>query len=72
MPLEGMMIKELCKRLETDEGLYLSYQANIAMSFKDECSRYKKKSGKNYLSYKDIHEIANKASQNFLNLLIKH
>jgi len=65
------VFKYFCKELRGDEELYYSYSANIAMSFKDECYKYKKNNNKKYLSQEDIHIIANTASQNFLNLLIK-
>ena len=39
------------------------------MAFKDEHSRYKKNTGKQTLSREDIHVIANKAADDFLDLL---
>lgn len=41
------------------------------MSFKDEISRYRKKTGKRYLNRNDYHTIANNAANNFIDLLIK-
>ncbi len=65
-----MKLKKACKKvfkeLRKDEGYYYSWQANIAMSFKDEYDRCLKK----YKNQKDIHQIANIAAKNFLNLLI--
>lgn len=61
------MIKKLIKNLKKDKQYYYSWQANIAMAFKDEYDRCSKK----YKNRKDIHNIANKAAINFLNLLIK-
>ena len=57
-------------KIKEDEELYYSYQANIAMSFKDEYHNYKKKKGKS-LNNDDIHNIANNAAKYFLNLLLK-
>lgn len=67
-------INILTKALKKDEDYRRSWQANIAMCFKDECYRSFKESL--YTEYKDapgeIHKIANKASINFLNLLCKN
>jgi len=54
----------IAKGLREDRGLYYSYQANLAMAFKDECSR---------MGYKfpDLHIIANEAAKNFLDMWIK-
>jgi hypothetical protein len=62
-------VKILSKNIKKDPELYYAYQANIAMQFKDEYSRKRKK--KNYLNNEDIHEIANNAAKGFLDLLIK-
>ena len=58
-------IDTLVEALQTDEGYRIGWQANIAMSFKDEYSRNKLK----YKNRQDIHKIANTASDNFLNML---
>ena len=60
-------VKILTDAIKNDSELYYGYQANIAMAFKDEFYR----STKRYKNIKDIHEIANIAAQNFLNLWIK-
>lgn len=57
-------VKTLTIALEADEGLRLGYQANIAMAFKDEYKR--KQVEKSDINDFDIHEIANKAADNFL------
>lgn len=59
--------KKLVKSLKKDEGYYIGWKANIAMSFIDEYSRNNKK----YKNKEDIAHIANNAAKNFLNLLIK-
>lgn len=66
-----MINKETIKDIKKDGELFYAYQANIAMSFKDEVSRYKKKTGKKNLSNKDIHIISNNAATNFLELLFR-
>lgn len=69
------MIQELIKNLKEDKELYYAYQANIAMAFKDEFNKaYEKQDNKGaiiQLEGLDIHEIANQAAKNFLDLLIQ-
>lgn len=64
-------VDRLIHALKADEGYYISWQANIAVQFQDECKRFKAESDKDYLSADDIHGISNKAAKNFLDLLIK-
>jgi len=64
-------VKVVTKAIDSDRELFYSYQANIAMSFVDSCYWKKRKSKKKYLSSKEIHEAANEAAINFLNLWIK-
>jgi hypothetical protein len=64
-----MIGTKLFKALRKDKDFYYSYQANIAMAFKDEYARHKRL--KPYLNNNDIHNIANNAAKDFLNLLIK-
>ena len=61
-------IRELIKK---DKDLFIGYQSNIAMSFKDSVSQYQKKKNKKYLSKEDLHIIANKAAKHFLKYWIK-
>lgn len=56
--------KSLKEALKTDEGLYLGWKANIAMSFYDACSN----AG---YSFPDLHRVSNEAADNFLTLLLK-
>lgn len=58
---------DVLRKALKDPGYYYSWQANIAMAFKDEYSRNKKK----YKNRQDIHEIANNAAKNFLNILMR-
>lgn len=60
---------ELFDRIRTEPDLYYAYQANIAMAFKDEVSRLKPVT--NRWNRELVHEIANQAAKNFLDLLIK-
>lgn len=59
------MIKKLVKNLKTDKDYFYAWQSNIAIQFADEYYRKNKK----YKNRKDIHDIANQAAINFLNLL---
>lgn len=61
----------LCKALKEDEGYFISWQANIAMAFKDEYERTMNELNTHY-NHDIIHLIANRAAKNFLNLLISH
>ena len=60
-------VKTLTKALKDDEGLYYSYQANIAMAFKDEYERNKRQ----YMNKDIIHKVSNQAAKNFLDLWIR-
>jgi len=64
---EIAMINKLIKKLKEDKDYYYGWQSNIAMAFKDEYDRDKKK----YKNREDIIRISNQAAQNFLNMLIK-
>ena len=60
------------KEDKSEGSYYYSWQANIAMAFKDEFSRYAEDheiegSAKNF----NVHEIANNAAKNFLEILCK-
>lgn len=62
-------VKTLCEALSEDKSegsYYYSWQANIAMAFKDEYDR-----DAALPELKDIHHIANQAAKNFLDTLIK-
>jgi hypothetical protein len=64
-------VAHLAKELKADPDFYYSYQANIAMAFKDEFHRQAGQPGEvHHVNSDDIHEIANTAAKNFLNLLI--
>lgn len=58
-------IERICEELKNDKGYRIGWEANIAMSFKDQFNV----SGHNHDS-KAIHEIANKAAAAFLDQLI--
>ena len=59
-------VKVLTKAIKSDNELFLSYRANIAMAFVDE---YDNTAKDNRIG--DIPEIANAAAINFLNIWIK-
>lgn len=60
-------IKKLRKAFKNDEEYRNAWIANIAMSFKDEYDRERRK--KKYLNSQDIHKIANNAADEFLKIL---
>jgi hypothetical protein len=55
-------VKHLCEQLKLDQGYFYSWQANIAMQFKDECDRQG-------IKFPQMHDVSNQAAINFLNLL---
>jgi hypothetical protein len=61
----------LAKELLVSEDLYFAYQSNIAMPFVDAAHAFKRQYKKQYLSYPELHKIANSAAISFLNLFIK-
>ena len=72
------MVDELQNALEVlrnalikDEGYRMSWQANIAMAYKDNENWYQQKNNKKYLNSKDKHLIANQAANYFLEQLCK-
>ncbi len=60
-------VQQLVKALKEDEGYRISWKANIAMAFKDEYARTVT-SGEPIIG---VHEVANRAADNFLNLLCR-
>lgn len=63
-------VNSLTKALKEDKEFFYAYQANIAMQFKDEFHRIAGKPGEViHVNSDDVHEIANTAAINFLNLL---
>ena len=68
-------IKVVTEEIKNDPELYYAFQANIAMAFKDEYARNEVRDAHDRLEgfepTLDIHEIANTAAKNFLDLLIK-
>jgi hypothetical protein len=54
----------IVKHLQDDKSYYIAWQANIAVAFQDEMQR------RGY-RLPDLYEIANKAADNFLELLMK-
>ena len=67
---EEGIIDRLVASLRDDEGYYISWQANIAMSFIDEINRSKFKNKNVRVNNEILHEIANTAAKNFLTLLM--
>lgn len=65
-------VETLCAALKEDAGYYYSWQANIAMAFKDEfwrtCSTHQHL---DLMDDESLHIIANKGADNFLKQLMK-
>jgi hypothetical protein len=59
-------VKCVCAAIRKDKGYFISWQANIAMAFVDENRRQGSRD-----SYRKVHQVANTAAVNFLNLLCK-
>jgi len=70
MTTEEAMI-QVTNELKTDPAYRIGWQSNIAMAFCDAAARYKKRSGKVYLSAVDIHKVANEAANDFITQLCK-
>ena len=64
-------VETLVEALKTDDGYRISWQANIAMAFKDEYNWSGWHNSEICPTEEDIHVIANKASDNFLKMLCK-
>ena len=62
-------ITKIATEMKNDPSYRIGWQANIAMSFCDAISQFKRKNNKKQLSYKEIHECANIAANSFLNQL---
>lgn len=63
-------IETLIKAIKEDEEYRRTWQANIAMAFKDEMAKWE--FGTRIDMHKDdLHEVANKAANNFLDVLTK-
>ena len=62
------MSKYLFERIKNEPDLYYAWQSNIAMAFKDEAKKWETIDG--YIYNEDIHQLANNAAKNFLDLLI--
>ena len=70
--LTRLAIWWVTKQLREDPGWYVSYQANIAMAFYDECKLAglvnTKQEGD---EVKSIHKIANRAATKFMDMWIR-
>ncbi len=63
---KSIEIPDIRRIIREDEATQQTYVANIAMAFKDEVWKYKRKHQKAYLNNEDIHNIANKAAKQFI------
>jgi len=62
-------VDQLCRALKADPGYWLSWQANIAVSFQDAVQ------GSNLYDpsrREDVHRLSNEAADNFLKLLTRN
>jgi len=62
-------MKVVCDAIKNDEGYRITWEANIAMAFKDEWSRYFKDQPTHNEDY--VHIISNNAAKNFIDLLTR-
>jgi hypothetical protein len=66
------VITDALKEDKSEGSYYYSWQANIAMAFKDEFHRYARdKEIEGTAKSFNVHTIANNAAKNFLDLLCK-
>lgn len=63
-------VKTLTQSLKDDPDFYYAYQANIAMAFKDEFKRRGLAIAEYCNGDEVLHDVANQAAKNFLNLWI--
>lgn len=63
-------ISRIISELKNNKGYYVDWQANIAMSYKDNEIWYKNKTGKKYLNKNDKNIIANKAAVYFFESIV--
>jgi len=61
-------VQVVTNAIKNDPELYYAYQASIAMAFKDEWSNHNNDPSMRLL----VHEVANQAAKNFLDLWINH
>jgi hypothetical protein len=69
---ESNLIDGLKKALSEDSDYKQTWQANIAMAFKDEFARWQNKCKDKIPTGAEIHVIANKAAKDFLDVLISY
>jgi len=63
-------IEYVVEEISKDVDYRRSWEANIAMAFVD-CTRwYKKENSREYLTKKDLYEIAQKSAKHFLDILV--
>lgn len=65
-------VTHVCGELKNDIDYRRGWEANIAMAFYDCTHWYKKETGKRYLTMVDIHKIANRAANHFLDILMRN
>lgn len=61
----------IVEELKNDEGYRRAWTANIAVSFQDCVSRYKKANKKRELNREEIRKISNESAEAFINTLCR-
>lgn len=64
-------MKVVTEAIKTDPSYRVTWEANIAMAFKDEWVRKVGDHGSHKADYGDIHLVANNAANNFLDILTR-
>ena len=64
-------VRIVIENLKADDDYRMSWVANIAVTFQDHVSRYKKANKKRELNRADIHKISNESAEAFLKTLCR-
>ena len=64
-------INHLSAEFKNDPAYRQGWEANMAMAFYDTARRYRKKTGRKYLTLVDIHRIGNQAACSFVDSLLE-
>lgn len=62
-------INHLVEQLKNDREYRETWASNIAVSFKDNYYKYKKETGRDTMFKEDVHIIANRSANSFLELI---
>lgn len=70
--IKKVELPSLTDELKNDPDLRRAYHDNIAMAYKDSYHWYSQKNKKRVMNKEDLHKIANKSAEYFLNLLLQN